>query len=173
MVDDDFEAGAAAWSNNAASTCTTGDYVIGNPTQVVNSSVVTQIGGSHSGTNSIFTAVNTSAGRDDVDRGNCILSSPSWPTPNSSTLSVWYWHGQRDTGDDPGDDFFLLEYSTNDGASWNTMVSNGDTRSNAVWAEATAAIPAGSTVQVRVQCSDGSGPGDLVECGIDDVSICN
>ena len=34
-------------------------------------------------------------------------------------------------------------------------------------------IPAGSNVEVRMQCSDGAGPGDLVECGIDDVSICD
>ena len=34
-------------------------------------------------------------------------------------------------------------------------------------------IPAGSNVQLRVQCSDGAGPGDLIECGIDDVSICD
>ena len=77
-----------------------------------------------------------------------------------------------DAGDDASDDFFRLEYSTNSGSSWSTLASNGDSTSNASWAEATATIPAGSNVQLRVQCSDGAGPGDLVECGIDDVSIC-
>ena len=172
-VDDDFESGTAGWINDAASTCTTGDYVTGNPTVIVNSGVTTQIGGSHSGVNSIFTATNTSAGSNDVDGGNCILGSPTWAVGSTSTLSVWYWHGQRDAGDDASGDFFLLEYSTNGGSSWNTMASRGDVTSNAVWTEATASIPAGSNVRVRVQCSDGSGPGDLVECGIDDVSICN
>ena len=38
---------------------------------------------------SIFTGVNTAAGTDDVDGGNCILSSPSWSVANASTLSVW------------------------------------------------------------------------------------
>ncbi|MCH9649047.1 MAG: M36 family metallopeptidase [Deltaproteobacteria bacterium] len=172
-VEDDFEGGAAAWTNDAASTCSTGAYVVGNPTQQTSSGVTTQVGGSNSGVNSIFTATNTTAGNADVDGGNCILGSPTWNVANASTLSVAYWHGQRDTGDDAAGDFFLLEYSTNGGSSWTTLRSNGDTRSSAAWATATTAIPAGSNVQLRVQCSDGAGPGDLVECGIDDVSICD
>ena len=172
-VDDDFESGTVGWANDAASTCSTGDYVEGNPTSVVNGGVTTQIGGSHSGVTSIFTATNTSAGVNDVDGGNCILSSPSWAVGSASTLSVWYWHGQRDAGDDAAGDFFRLEYSTNGGSTWSTLASAGDVTSNAVWTEATASIPAGSNVELRVQCSDGSAGGDLVECGIDDVSICN
>ncbi|NJL28324.1 MAG: hypothetical protein HC897_10760, partial [Thermoanaerobaculia bacterium] len=168
-VDDDFEGGAAAWTNDAASTCTTGAYVTGNPT---NPGGGRQIVGSHSGTSSIFTATNTSAGVNDVDGGNCILGSPTWSVANASTLSVWYWHGQRDTGGDASGDFFRLEYSTNGGSSWTTMASNGDTTSTATWSNATASIPAGANVKVRVQCSDGTASGDLVECGIDDVSIC-
>ncbi len=122
---------------------------------------------------SIFTAVNTSAGIDDVDGGNCILSSPSWTVSDPSKLRVWYWHGQRDAGDDAAGDFFLLEVSTNAGASWTTLAANGDLTSSPVWTEATAQVPAGSSVRLRMQCSDGSGAGDLVECGLDDVSICD
>ncbi len=168
-VDDDFESGTAGWVNDAASTCSTGAYVSGNPT---NPSGGYQISGSHSGVTSIFTATNSSAGVNDVDGGNCILGSPTWAVSNASTLSVWYWFGQRDAGDDPSGDFNRLEYSTNGGSTWNTLASNGDSTINPVWTNATAAIPAGSNVQLRVQCSDGAGPGDLVECGIDDVSIC-
>jgi len=169
-VDDDLESGTAGWSNDPASTCTTGDYVAGNPT---NPSGGYQIVGSHSGVTSLFTATNTSAGADDVDGGNCILGSPTWSVSSASTLSVWYWHGQRDAGDDASGDFFLLEYSTDGGSSWTTLASNGDSTSNPVWTNATAAIPAGSNVELRMQCSDGSSTGDLVECGLDDVSICN
>ena len=43
---------------------------------------------------------------------------------------------------------------------------------NAQWTEVTANVPAGSQAQFRIQASDGAGPGDLVEAGIDDVSIC-
>lgn len=169
-VNDDFEtSGAAGWSNDAASTCTTGAYVLGNPT---NPGGGVQIVGSSSGTSSLFTAVNTSAGADDVDGGNCILASPAWSVANASTLSVAYWHGQRDNADDPSGDFFRLEFSTNGGSTWSTLASHGDTPSTATWTTATAPIAAGSNVRLRVQCSDGAGPGDLVECGIDDVSIC-
>lgn len=44
--------------------------------------------------------------------------------------------------------------------------------SNAAWTPASTPIAAGSDVQPRVQCSDGAGPGELVECGVDQVSIC-
>ncbi|MCG8460544.1 MAG: hypothetical protein MI919_30045, partial [Holophagales bacterium] len=173
VVDDDFESGTAGWSNDGASTCTTGAYIEGNPTLQTDSGVTTQVDGSSSGTTSIFTASNTSAGVNDVDGGNCILTSPLWSVSSTSTLSIAYFHGQRDAGDDASGDFFLLEYSTNGGSSWTTLASNGDATQNAAWNTATAPIPAGSNVQLRVQCSDGSGPGDLVECGIDDVSICS
>jgi len=173
-VDDDFQGGAAGWSNDAASTCSTGAYVLGTPTQQT-STVVTQVGGDHTtGTgNAIFTATNTSAGNADVDGGNCILSSPTWNVTNASTFSVWYFHGQRDTGDDASGDFFRLEISTDGGATFSSVVSIGDTRTVAGWTNATAQIPAGASVKLRLQVSDGAGPGDIIEGGIDDLSICD
>jgi subtilisin family serine protease len=172
-VNEGFESGSTGWVNDAASTCTTGAYVRANPTLVTNGGVTTQVGGSHAGTNSLFTATNSSAGVNDVDGGNCILGSPTWSVSATSTLSVWYFHGQRDTGGDASGDFFRLEYSTNGGSTWTTLASTGDSTRNAAWTNATAAIAAGASVRVRVQCSDGTATGDLVECGIDDVSICS
>jgi hypothetical protein len=171
-VDDDFESGTNGWFIDGASNCSTGTYIDGNPTQQT-STIVTQPAGSNSGVHSIFTASNTSAGNADVDGGNCVLGSPNWSVSNASTLSVAYFHGQRDTGDDAAGDFFSVEYSLNGGSTFNTLVSNGDNRSVAAWSNATAQIPANSNVTLRVQCSDGSGPGDIIECGIDDVSICD
>ncbi|MEM9552826.1 MAG: reprolysin-like metallopeptidase [Acidobacteriota bacterium] len=168
-VEEGFESGATGWTNNSGSTCSTGDFVVGNPT---NPGGGQQIVGSFSGTGSLFTAVNTAAGTDDVDGGTCILDSPTWSVANASTLSVWYWHGQRDPDDDPSGDFFRLEVSTDGGANWSDLASNGDSASTASWTQATAPIPAGSSVQLRVQCADGPSAGDLVECGIDEVSIC-
>jgi hypothetical protein len=62
--------------------------------------------------------------------------------------------------------------STNGGSSWSTLASNGDSTSNAAWNEATTTVAAGTNVQFRVQASDGTASGDLVEAGVDDVSIC-
>ena len=171
-VQQGFESNATGWSNDGTSTCTTGAFVRANPTLVSDGGVTTQPSGSRAGSFSLFTATNSSAGVDDVDGGNCIVGSPTWSVSAASTLSVWYFHGQRDAGDDPSGDFFRLEYSTNGGSTWNTLASNGDSTRNAAWTNATASIPSGSSVRVRVQCSDGPATGDLVECGIDDVSIC-
>jgi hypothetical protein len=172
-VDDGFESGTAGWSNSASSTCTTGAFVVGTPSQQT-STVVTQVGGDHTtgSGKALYTAANSSAGVDDVDGGNCILDSPTWNVPAASTLTVWYFHGQRDTGDDASGDFFRLQVSTNGGSSYTNAVSIGDVRTVAAWTQATFAIPAGSNVKVRVQASDGAGPGDIVEGGIDDLKIC-
>ena len=171
-VDDDFEAGAGGWANSGAATCATGAFVLGSPTEQTSGGVTTQVGGASSGINAIFTATNTSAGNADVDGGACILVSPVFPVAEASTFSARYFHGQRDAGDDAAGDFFALEVSIDGGATFTAVASNGDAASTAVWTTATASIPAGSDVQIRVRVSDGAGPGDIIEAGIDDVSIC-
>jgi subtilisin family serine protease len=170
--DDDFTS-STGWQNLSSSTCSTGTYVRTNPTQVTNRGVITQVGGDAGGDGfALFTAVNTSAGKNDVDGGECIAQSPNVNVSESSTLSLAWFHGQRDTGDDPSGDFFGIEYSVNGGSSFNSLVSIGDTRTQAQWQNASAAIPAGSNVLIRVRASDGSGPGDLIEGGLDSVKIC-
>jgi len=171
-VEESFENGAAQWTNSSASSCTTGDFIVGTPSAQINGGVTTQVGGASDGVNAFYTATNSSVGRNDVDGGNCIANSPSYSVATASTLTIDYFHGQRDTGDDSAGDFFRLELSTDGGNAFSTIASNGDVRSNASWTTATAAIPAGANVVVRVQCSDGSGPGDLVECGLDRLRVC-
>ncbi len=173
-VEESFTTSATGWANDPASTCSTGAYVRATPTLVTNGGVTTQPAGDHtSGTGAaMFTATNSSAGVNDVDGGNCILTSPVWSVPAASTLSAWWFHGQRDAGGDAAGDFFRLELSLNGGSTWTTLVSRGDVTSNAAWTEVTASIPAGSNVRLRMQASDGTATGDLVEAGIDDVRIC-
>jgi len=170
--EDDFTS-STGWSNSNTSTCTTGTYVRNNPQLFSNSGVTTQVGGDAGGDGfAVFTATNTSAGRDDVDGGACILSSPAVTVNDDSTLSLSWFHGQRDSGDDANGDFFRIEYSTNGGTNYTSLVDIGDVRTQAEWRTATASVPAGSNVLLRVSTSDGAGPGDLVEGGIDSVSIC-
>jgi hypothetical protein len=173
-VEVDFTSGAEGWSNSSASTCTTGSFVVGTPDEVI-STVTTQVGGDHTtGTgNAFYSADNLSgAGTDDIDGGNCIVESPVYTVTQASDVSVWYFHGQRDAGDDASGDFFLLEISTDGGSTWSTLASNGDQTSSAAWTEATTTVPAGSEVMFRLQASDGPSAGDLVEAGLDDISIC-
>ncbi len=87
-VEVDFDDGSAAgWTNDPASTCTTGSFVVATPTQVTDGGVVTQVGGDHtSGTgNAFFSAVNTAAGTDDVDGGVCIVESPVYSVTKASS----------------------------------------------------------------------------------------
>ncbi|MEM9595141.1 MAG: trypsin-like peptidase domain-containing protein [Acidobacteriota bacterium] len=172
-TDVDFESGASGWTNSSASTCSTGAFVAATPTSVVNGGVTTQVAGDHtSGSgNAFFSATNSSAGVNDVDGGNCVVLSPVYPTSAASDVSIWYFHGQRDAGDDSGDGF-ELEISTDGGSSWSSMASAGDVTSNAAWTEATTTVPAGSDVRFRVQVSDATADGDLVEAGVDDLTIC-
>ena len=172
QVTEDFESGTATgWTTSG--TASTGTFVVANPSQQTSSGVVTQPEDDHTaspGVNAYFTATNSSAGNADVDGGVSTTTSPVYNIVSASQLSIWYFFGQRDNGDD-SNDFFLLEYSTNSGGSYTTLASIGDVTTNATWTEATAAIPAGSNVVIRVSVSDGSGQGDIIEGGIDDLSI--
>ena len=168
-MQEDFETGAIGWTT--AGTCATGTFIFGTPTQVTNGGVVTQVGGTPDGQTAAFTALNSSAGVNDVDRGECTLTSPVVSVASASQLSALYFHGQRDAGDDPGD-YFELEVSTDGGASFSSIVSIGDVTSQAAWATATSAIPAGSSVQLRLRVADGTSAGDLIEAGLDNVTIC-
>lgn len=174
-VDEHFEGGLAGWFNSAASTCASGDFVTATPTEQSSASgVVTQVEGDHTSVagQALFTATNTSNGSEDVDGGVCIVESPVYPVSVDSKVSIWYFHGQSETADDPAGDFFLLEISTDGGTSYSTLVSIGDVATNAAWSEATATFAAGSTVKFRVQVSDGTADGSLVEGGVDDLLIC-
>jgi len=171
---DDFEdATTEGWSNSAASTCTTGSFVNGTPTQVTNGGVRTQLAGDHSrgSGRAYFTAPNSAAGTNDVDGGNCIAMSPVLSVAANSDVSIWYFHGQRDAGGDPAGDFFRLEVSIN-GGPFTTIASYGDVTVNAIWQKVSVPVLAGQTIQFRVQVSDGTASGDLIEAGIDDVMIC-
>ena len=174
-VEVDFEGGDSGWFNSGASTCRTGSFVIGTPSQQLVRSTITQVGGDHtSGSGyAFFSAVNSAAGTDDVDGGNCIVESPVYPVSVDSMISIWYFHGQRFDGNDPSGDFFSLELSTNGGTDWSPLATHGDSRQNASWTEATTSVTTGSNVKFRVQVSDGPASGDYIEAGVDDLEICS
>ena len=169
-VEESFESGAGGWTGSGG--CATGSFVVGTPDGVNNGGVQTQVSGAQDGSNAIYSASNAGgAGSDDIDGGECIATSPVYNvTANNSTVSAYYFHGQRDAGDDSGD-FFRLEVSINGGA-WTAIASHNDVTVNAAWTQATTTADAGDTVQLRIRAADGSAAGDLVEAGIDNVTIC-
>jgi len=169
-VEESFESGMGGWTTSG--TCTTGTFTTGTPDYVENGGVVTQVGGAQSGSNALYTQPNTGgAGTDDVDGGECVATSPIYNVTAASDVSIWYFHGQRDAGDDPSGDWFYLEVSVN-GGGWQTLASYGDQTVNASWTEATTTASAGQTLRFRVRASDGAGPGDLVEAGVDNLTVC-
>ena len=174
----DFESGAAGWIHSAsASSCTTGSWVVGDPNQVTNGGVVTQLGDDNTsgGVNAFFTQPNSSAGNADVDGGVCTALSPVINASGSASVEVeiFYYTGQRDAGDDPTGDFFRIELSNDGGATFPTnLASVGDVTSNAVWTRVRTTVTNPDQIRLRVQASDGPSAGDLVEAGIDDVLVC-
>ena len=173
-----FETGTNDWSHSVPdSTCSTGSWVLGDPNSVVDGGVTTQLENDHTepGVNALFTQPNSSAGNADVDGGVCTALSPTIDPGGASsvTVTLWYYHGQRDTGDDPSGDFFTIDLSTDGGVTYATgLVSIGDVTSNAAWTEVTTTVTNPGPLKLRVRASDGAGPGDLVEAGIDDVLVC-
>lgn len=172
--EENFDDGTSDWANDGTSTCSTGSFIISTPTEWSQSGVTTQPAGDHtSGSGQAFyTATNIAVGTNDVDGGECSAQSGTYSVSQDSELSIWYFHGQRDSGSNPTDDYFRLEYTLDSGSSWTPLASVGDTSTNAVWAQATASITAGSNVRLRVVASDGPLNGDIVEAGVDDFSIC-
>lgn len=171
---DNFEDGAEGWTNNSVlSTCSTGSFVVGTPTQIVAGGITTQLAGDHSigSGDAFFSAPNSSAGNADVDGGVCVADSSPINVTADSDVSIWYYHGQRDAGDDPGGDFFSLEAAV-DGGAFVPLVGIGDVSTNAQWQKASLAANAGQTVQFRVRVSDGAATGDLIEAGVDDIMVC-
>lgn len=168
-VEENFESGLGGWTTSGS--CSTGTFTTGLPDQVSNGGVTTQVGGAQSGSSALFTQPNNGgAGSDDVDGGECVATSPVYDVSANSSGSLYYFHGQRDAGDDPNDGF-NLEISVN-GGSYQSLVSIGDQTSNAAWTLQNFNVLANDSVQLRVRASDAAGPGDLVEAGIDNLKIC-
>jgi hypothetical protein len=175
FVLEDFESSSGGWS--PAGSCTTGDFVRGSPTLMVDTSggkLTTQPDGPSAGAYALVTAPdNVSLGTDDVDLGECVTTSPTYQMDADGTLSLDWFFAQRDVGDDV-DDGFRLELSRDDGATWETLVSYGDVRVEAVWKTHSVPVAQGENLVIRVTASDGPVPtpgGDIVEAGIDEVVL--
>ncbi len=161
---------------DGASTCTTGTFIRGTPDLVVDGGTTTQPGGAATGTFAWFTQNNGGGvGTDDVDGGTCETLSPSVNVGAGTLVTAFvdYYHGQRDGGDDAGDGFSIELIDGDTNALLATVVSIGDVVNEAVWGTVWAQHgSAPENVRLRVRATDGTGGGDLVEAGLDNIQIC-
>ncbi|MBN1826913.1 MAG: hypothetical protein JW958_11660 [Candidatus Eisenbacteria bacterium] len=175
IVSDDFESGNAGWSADPIQDASTGAFVLIDP-----NATDYQPGDDHTpapGTVAWVTGQNTSVGADDVDGGTAAIRSPVWDLSGRDRvrLSLAWFHGQRDAGDDAADGF-AVEISDDGGATFpEALVSIGDVYNEAAWSVLEAdlhdVISLTDQVVLRVRTADGASTGDIIEAGFDDLVL--
>ena len=172
----DFETDAGGWTQDPTHSATTGAFVRidPNPTAYQPGDDTTPA----PGVTAWVTGQNSSEGVDDVDGGISATRSPLIDCSGLPTarLTMSWFHGQRDAGDDPGGDFFRIDLSNDGGSTWPaSLVALGDQYHGPVWETLTVDLESELTLtnamRVRVQASDGAATGDIVEGGVDDVVV--
>jgi len=176
IVADDFESGNNGWTIDATNNCLTGDWEILDP-----NATAYQPGDDTSpapGVSCWVTAQNTSDGADDVDGGISAIRSPTWDLSSYDEvgLSINYFHGQRDDGDDPSGDYFRVSLSNDGGATFPiNLLSLGDAAHAPQWTALSRNLgeylPLTDQMVLRFQASDGTPAGDIIEGGFDDLIL--
>jgi hypothetical protein len=171
----DFES-FSDWTEDPTHTASTGDFVRidPNPTSYQPGDDTTLDPGIYAW----ITGQNENSGIDDVDGGISATRSPviDLSTHDGAHLSMMYFHGQRDQGDDPTGDFFRIDLSNDGGTTYPiNLVFFGDETTSAHWRSLELnlhhLIALSDQMRIRVQVSEGPPQGDIVEGGIDDVQI--
>lgn len=177
IVVNDFEDAGEEWIQDATHTAATGAFVRVDPV-----ATAYQPGDDTTpapGVAAWITAQNPGGadGTDDVDSGVAASRSPDFDLSGyeSVRLSLNYFHGQRDTGDDAAGDFFRIDVSPNAGSSWVNLVLIGDIATQPTWRSLALNledyVALTSQVRFRVQASDAAPSNDIVEGGIDDFKL--
>jgi hypothetical protein len=175
IYSNDFES-SSDWTQDPTHTASTGDFVRidPNPTAYQPGDDATP----DLGVYAWITAQNVNTGIDDVDGGISATRSPAIDLSAfpGARLSMMYFHGQRDEGDDPDGDFFGIDLSNDGGDTYPVnLVSFGDVTTSAIWrsleVDLDQLIALTDQMVIRVQVSEGPPKGDIVEGGIDDVII--
>jgi carboxypeptidase T len=175
VYEDDFESAGGAWETDPATTASAGlfERIDPNPTSSQPGDDTTPA----PGVNAWITGQNSSDGDGDVDGGTAAARSPRIDLSgmDGAYLTMNYFHGQRDGGDDPDGDFFRISVSSDDGESWVDLVSIGDSSTSATWrtlaVDLDGVIDLTDRVRLRIEVADGPADGDLIEGGVDDVRI--
>ena len=108
----------------------------------------------------------------DIDGGDSVATSPAFDMSNGGVISYAYWM-EDSTNTIGAEDYFRVEISTNDGASWSIARNyspGGGWRTDSI--DVGAEFGPSSTVRIRFAAADND-PGDVLECAFDAVVISN
>jgi hypothetical protein len=175
IASDDFESGGPGWSIDPTQNAFSGGWVLVDPngTEFQPEDDTTP----DPGVTAWITGQNTTLGDDDVDTGRAALRSPAFDLNGYTTVevSLRYFFGQRDPGDDTGD-YFTIEISNDGGATFPAdVLSIGDVFHAPIWQTLTFDVEdhvsLTDQVVLRITASDGFTTGDIIEAGIDDLVV--
>lgn len=174
LFDDNFQTDLG-WTVSNSVGLTTGQWQRGVP---VASSAAPSVDGDGSG--QCYVTQLTSG--QDVDNGSTTLTSPTLnANVDAPALSYWRWYN-NDTGAAPQADTLVVEFSNNNGGSWNPLETVGPTTGSpngqvtGGWFKRTFNLPtvpgfvAGNQFYVRFTCGD-LASGSYVEAAVDGVRI--
>ncbi|MBL0061992.1 MAG: S8 family serine peptidase [bacterium] len=175
----DFESGNQGWTIGAVGdNATLGIWNRMDPDRTINlDSIVCQPDTDHTanGVNCFVTdgRAGNGVGANDVDGGRTTLLSPIWDlsAESNAVIELYTWF-TNDNGNNPGQDYFDVDVSSDSGATWLPMLhENVDWEE---WRRETFVledyIPLTNAVRVRVAADD-QPLGSLVEALVDDVCI--
>lgn len=166
----EFETDGDAWTIDPTSTATSGAFVRADP----NGTDFQPEDDAGAGTHAWITGQNDSVDRDDVDGGEWISNSPEFDLTccENVRLTLRYFFGQRDSGDDPAGDYFVFEGRDDPSAAWIPLLAIGDQASSPEWRQLQVdlqdVMSLTAHVAFRVRIADGPAAGDIIEGGIDD-----
>jgi hypothetical protein len=159
-------------------TATTGDWMQADPEGTVYNSQQVQPEDDHSpppGRRCMVTGPTAGgvAGSNDVDNGNTVLTSPLIDLGGAigATLEYWRWY-TNNLGEAPGQDWWTVEVSDDDGASWAYLEHTQESAN--YWQKFSFQLEdyVEMTDQVRIRfiAEDASSP-SLVEAAVDDILL--
>jgi hypothetical protein len=170
IVAEDFEGPGGGWTVDEHSTAVAGRFERIDP----KGTEFQPEDDAGAGTHAWITGQNETADQGDVDGGEWVSLSPSFDLSQSESirLQLQYFFGQRDSGDDPDGDYFIMEVRDDPGHDWIPLLTIGDQASSPLWRPFTVdlmdLVALTEKVTFRLRISDGPDNNDVIEGGIDE-----